>query len=43
MTYAEMILYLIKIFKNLFEAQDAYIEFCKLFIKESESFSDFYT
>jgi hypothetical protein len=38
-----MILYFIEIFKNLFKAQDAYIEFYKLFIKESESFSDFYT
>jgi hypothetical protein len=38
-----MILYLIEIFKNLFKAQDAYIEFYKLSIKESESFSDFYT
>jgi hypothetical protein len=38
-----MILYLIEIFKNLFKAQDACIEFYKLFIKESKSFSDFYT
>ena len=38
-----MILYLIEIFKNPFKAQDAYIEFYKLSIKESESFSDFYT
>jgi hypothetical protein len=38
-----MILYLIEIFKNLFKAQDAYIEFYKLSIKESESFLDFYT
>jgi hypothetical protein len=38
-----MILYLIEIFQNLFEAQNAYIEFYKLFIKESESFLDFYT
>jgi hypothetical protein len=38
-----MILYLTEIFKNLFEAQNAYIEFHKLFIKESESFLDFYT
>ena len=42
-THAEMILYLAEIFENPFEAQDARIEFCKLFIKESESFSDFYT
>jgi hypothetical protein len=38
-----MILYLIKIFKNSFKAQDAYIEFYKLFIKESEFFLNFYT
>jgi hypothetical protein len=38
-----MILYLTEIFKNLFKAQDAYIEFYKLFIKESEFFLDFYT
>jgi hypothetical protein len=38
-----MILYLTKIFKNLFKAQDTYIKFYKLFIKESESFLDFYT
>jgi hypothetical protein len=38
-----MILYLTEIFKNPFKAQDAYIEFYKLFIKESESFLDFYT
>ena len=42
-THAKMILYLAEIFKNPFEAQDAHIEFCKLSIKESESFSDFYT
>ena len=40
--YAKMILYLAEIFKNLFKAQDAYIKFYKLFIKESEFFSDFY-
>ena len=38
-----MILYLAEIFKNPFKAQDAYIEFRKLSIKESESFLDFYT
>jgi len=38
-----MILYLAEIFKNPFKAQDVYIEFCKLFIKESKSFLDFYT
>jgi hypothetical protein len=38
-----MILYLIEIFKNPFKAQDACIEFCKLSIKESKSFLDFYT
>ena len=42
-THAKMILYLAEIFKNLFKAQDAYIEFCKLFIKESKSFLNFYT
>jgi hypothetical protein len=42
-THAEMILYLTEIFENLFKAQDAHIEFYKLSIKESESFSDFYT
>jgi hypothetical protein len=42
-THAEMILYLAEIFENPFEAQDARIEFRKLTIKESESFSDFYT
>jgi hypothetical protein len=34
---------LAEIFENLFEAQDAYIDFCKIMIKEDESFSDFYT
>jgi hypothetical protein len=38
-----MILYLIEIFKNLFKAQDAYINFCKLTIKEDKTFLDFYT
>jgi hypothetical protein len=38
-----MILYLAEIFENPFEAQDARIEFRKLSMKESESFSDFYT
>jgi hypothetical protein len=38
-----MILYLIKIFKNLFKAQDAYINFCKLTIKDNKAFVDFYT
>jgi hypothetical protein len=42
-THAEMILYLAEIFENPFKAQDACIEFRKLFIKESKSFSDFYT
>jgi hypothetical protein len=42
-THAEMILYLAEIFENPFEAQDARIEFRKLSMKESESFSDFYT
>ena len=37
-----MILYFIKIFKNLYKAQDACIKFRKLFIKESKSFLDFY-
>jgi hypothetical protein len=38
-----MILYLIKIFKNLFKAQDAYINFYKLTIKDNKAFTDFYT
>jgi len=38
-----MIIYFIKIFKNSFEAQDAYIDFYKLTIKKDESFSNFYT
>jgi hypothetical protein len=38
-----MILYLIKIFKNLFKAQDAYINFRKLTIKKDKTFLDFYT
>jgi hypothetical protein len=42
-TLEEMIIYLIESFKNLFEAQDAYIDFRKLTIKKSESFLDFYT
>jgi hypothetical protein len=42
-TSIEMITYLAEIFKNLFEAQDARIDFCKMMMKEDESFSDFYT
>ena len=38
-----MIIYLVKIFKNPFKAQDARIDFCKMTIKEDESFLDFYT
>ena len=38
-----MIIYLVEIFKNPFEAQDARIDFRKMTIKEDESFSDFYT
>jgi hypothetical protein len=38
-----MILYLIKIFKNLFKAQDACINFYKLIIKDNKAFTDFYT
>jgi hypothetical protein len=38
-----MITYLAKIFKNLFKAQDACINFYKIIIKEDESFLDFYT
>ena len=38
-----MIIYLAEIFKNLFEAYDAYINFYKMIIKEDESFLDFYT
>jgi hypothetical protein len=38
-----MITYLAEIFKNLFEAQDARIDFYKIIIKEDESFSDFHT
>jgi hypothetical protein len=38
-----MILYFIKIFKNLFKAQNAYIDFYKLIIKKDKSFIDFYT
>jgi hypothetical protein len=42
-TLEEIITYLTEIFKNLFKAQDAYINFYKLTIKESKSFSDFHT
>ena len=42
-TFTEMIIYLVEIFKNPFEAQDARIDFRKMTIKEDESFSDFYT
>jgi hypothetical protein len=42
-TSIEMIIYLAEIFENLFEAQDACINFCKIIIKEDESFLDFYT
>jgi hypothetical protein len=38
-----MIIYLVEIFKNLFKAQDTYINFYKIIIKKDESFSDFYT
>jgi hypothetical protein len=38
-----MILYLIKIFKNPFKAQDAYINFYKLIIKNNKAFANFYT
>jgi hypothetical protein len=38
-----MITYLAEIFKNLFKAQDACINFYKIIIKEDESFLDFYT
>jgi hypothetical protein len=37
-----MILYFIKIFKNLFKVENAYINFCKLTIKKDKSFIDFY-
>jgi hypothetical protein len=33
----------IEIFKNLFKAQDARINFYKLTIKKDKTFSDFYT
>jgi hypothetical protein len=42
-TNTEIISYLTEIFKNPFKAQDAYINFCKLIIKEDETFLDFYT
>ena len=42
MTFIKMIIYLIKIFKNLFKAQDARIDFYKMMIKEDESFLNFY-
>jgi hypothetical protein len=38
-----MILYFVKIFKNPFKAQDAYIDFYKLTIKDNKAFADFYT
>jgi hypothetical protein len=38
-----MILYFAKIFKNLFKAQNAYINFYKLIIKDNKAFADFYT
>ena len=38
-----MVIYLIEIFENPFKAQDAYIDFYKLTIKEDKTFSDFYT
>jgi hypothetical protein len=38
-----MIIYLVEIFKNLFKAQNTCINFCKIIIKEDESFLDFYT
>ena len=37
-----MIAYLAEILGNLFEAQDAYIDFRILMMKEDESFSGFY-
>ena len=43
MTFIKMIIYLIKIFKNPFEAQNAYIDFYKMTMKKDEFFSDFYT
>jgi predicted GNAT superfamily acetyltransferase len=38
-----MIIYLAEIFENPFKAQNAYINFRKITIKENEFFSDFYT
>jgi hypothetical protein len=42
-TLKEIITYFTKIFKTLFKAQDAYINFYKLIIKDNKSFLDFYT
>ena len=38
----EIVVYLVKILENPFEAQDARINFRKLIIKNNEFFSDFY-
>jgi hypothetical protein len=38
-----MINYLAEILQNPFKAQDACIDFCKLAIKEDETFAKFYT
>ena len=38
-----MITYLVEIFKNPFKAQDACTEFRELRMRNSETFTDFYT
>ena len=38
-----MINYLAEILQNPFESQDTYIDFCKLSMKEDETFAEFYT
>ena len=43
MTFIEIIIYLVEIFKNPFKAQNACINFYKIIIKKDESFSNFYT